>query len=95
MQTQVWNNFLKSALAIMNKDMIGETIGGIEVTANAQTLYDDARMMVVDSVLIALSPDSPLFKDTVNLFHVMGVEIHISLADYNLGIPNQRIIISK
>lgn len=85
-------NYQISALAIMNKDMIGETIGGIEVTANAQTLYDDARMMVVDSVLIALSPDSPLFKDTVNLFHVMGVEIHISLADYNLGIPNQRII---
>ena len=81
-----------SALAIMDKDMIGESIGGIPVTANMETLYDDARLMVVDGVLIALDPDHPKFKDTVNLFHVMGVEVNISLADYNLGIPNQQIV---
>jgi len=81
-----------SALAIMDKDMIGETIADVSVTASAETLYDDARLMVVDSVLIALEPEQPLFKDTVNLFHVMGVEVNISLADYNLGIPNQQIM---
>ena len=81
-----------SALAIMDKDMIGETIAGVPVTASAETLYDDARLTVVDSVLIALEPEHPLFKDTVNLFHVMGVEVNISLADYNLGIPNQQIM---
>ena len=85
-------NYNISALAIMDKDMIGETIAGVPVTANAESLYDDARLMVVDSVLIALEPENPQFKDTVNLFHVMGVEVNISLADYNLGIPNQRIV---
>lgn len=85
-------NYQISALAVMDKDMIGEKIQEIPVTANTETLYDDARLMVVDSVLIALEPDDPQFKDTVNLFHVMGVEINISLADYNLGIPNQRIV---
>ena len=85
-------NFQISAFAIMDKDMVGQTIAGIRVTANTETLYDDARLMVVDSVLIALDSDHPQFKDTVNLFHVMGVEINISLADYNLGIPNQQII---
>ena len=85
-------NYQISALAIMDKDMIGEKIGGVEVTANAETLYDDARLMVVDSVLIALESEHPLFKDTVNLFHVMGVEINISLENYNLGIPNQSIV---
>lgn len=85
-------NFQISAFAIMDKDMVGKTIAGIRVTANTETLYDDARLMVVDSVLIALDSDHPQFKDTVNLFHVMGVEINISLADYNLGIPNQQII---
>lgn len=85
-------NYQISSLVIMDRDMIGETIAGIPVTANEETLYDDARLMVVDSVLIALEPDNPRFKDTVNLFHVMGVEINISLADYNLGIPNQRIV---
>ena len=85
-------NYQISALAIMDKDMIGETIAGIPVTANTETLYDDARLMVVDSVLIALEPEHPRFKDTVNLFHVMGVEVNISLADYNLGIPNQQIV---
>ena len=85
-------NYQISALAIMDKDMTGEMIAGIPVTANAETLYDDARLMVVDSVLIALEPEHPQFKDTVNLFHVMGVEVNISLADYNLGIPNQCIV---
>lgn len=85
-------NYQISALAIMDKDMVGQTIAGIPVTANAETLYDDARLMVVDSVLIALEPEHPQFRDTVNLFHVMGVEVNISLADYNLGIPNQQII---
>ena len=81
-----------SSLAIMDIDMIGKEILGIPVTANTETLYDDARLTVVDSVLIDLEPDHPEFKETVNLFHAMGVEINISLADYNLGIPNQQIV---
>ena len=85
-------NYQISALAIMDKDLTGKMIVGIPVIANAESLYDDARLMVVDSVLIALEPDHSLFKDTVNLFHVMGVEVNVSLADYNLGIPNQRIV---
>ena len=81
-----------SGLAIMDKDMIGEEISGVTVTASAETLYDDARLTVVDSVLIDLEPENSSFKETVNLFHVMGVEVNISLADYNLGIPNQQIV---
>ena len=81
-----------SGLVIMDCDMIGEQISGINVSANAETLYDDARMEVVDSVLIDLEPDYPEFKSTVNLFHVMGVEVNISLFDYNLGIPHQQVI---
>ena len=85
-------NYQITALAIMDKDMVGQEIAGIPVTASTETLYDDARLMVVDSVLIALEPEHQQFKDTVNLFHVMGVEVNISLADYNLGIPNQQIM---
>lgn len=85
-------NYQISALAIMDRNMVGQLIGGVAVTANAETLYDDARLMVVDSVLIGLEPENPQFKDTVNLFHVMGVEVNVSLEDYNLGIPNQRIV---
>lgn len=91
-RSEVEFNYQISALAIMDKDMIGQSIAGIPVTASAETLYDDARLTVVDSVLIALDPENPYFKDTVNLFHVMGVEVNISLADYNLGIPNQQIV---
>ena len=72
--------------------MIGQIIAGVPVTANAESLYDDARLTVVDSVLIDLEPEHPWFKETVNLFHVMGVEVNISLSEYNLGIPNQQII---
>ena len=85
-------NYQITALAVMDRDLIGKWIAGVEVTANAETLYEDARLMVVDSVLIALEPEHPQFKNTVNLFHVMGVEVNISLEDYNLGIPNQRIV---
>lgn len=85
-------NYEISALAIMDQDMIGGKIGEIPVTASAATLYDDARLTVIDSVLIGLEPDHPEFKETVNLFHVMGVEVNISLAEYNLGIPNQQIV---
>lgn len=85
-------NYEISALAIMDQDLTGQKIGGIPVTASAATLYDDARLTVVDSVLIDLEPDDPEFKETVNLFHTMGVEVNISLAEYNLGIPNQQIV---
>lgn len=81
-----------SGLVIMDCDMIGKEISGVTVTASKDTLYDDARMEVVDSVLIDLEPDYPEFKSTVNLFHVMGVEVNISLFDYNLGIPHQQVI---
>lgn len=85
-------NYQITALAIMDKDLTGKKIDEVPVTANAESLYDDARLMVVDSVLIALEPEHSKFKDTVNLFHAMGVEVNISLADYNLGIPNQQIV---
>ncbi len=85
-------NYVISGLAIMDKDMIGETISGIPVTASSDSLYDDARLTVVDCVLIDLEPDHPWFKETVNLFHVMGVEVNISLSEYDLGIPNQQIV---
>lgn len=91
-RNEVEFNYQITALAIMDKDMTGGVIGESPVTANAESLYDDARLMVVDSVLIALEPDHPQFKETINLFHVMGVEVNISLEDYNLGIPNQRIV---
>ena len=81
-----------SGLVMMDKNMIGEQIKGVTVTASSETLYDDARLEVVDSVLIDLEPENPEFKDTVNLFHVMGVEVNISLADYNLGIPHQQVV---
>ena len=85
-------NYEISALAILDQNMIGAEIAGIPVTGSMETLYDDARLTIVDSVLIDLEPDQPKFRDTVNLFHVMGVEVNISLTDYNLGIPNQQII---
>ena len=85
-------NYQIAALAIMDQDMVGQEISGVPVTASMETLYDDARLMVVDSVLIALEPEYPQFKNIVNLFRVMGVEINISLEDYNLGIPNQSIM---
>lgn len=81
-----------SGLVLMDRDWIGQKVAGILVIGNAETIYDDARLMVVDSVLIDLEPEHFEFKDTVNLFHVMGVEINISLADYHLGIPNQQIV---
>lgn len=81
-----------SGLVLMDADMAGQKIAGIPVTGGADTLYDDARLTVVDSVLIDLEPEHPAFRETVNLFHVMGVEVNIALADYNLGIPNQQIV---
>lgn len=85
-------NYDISALAIVDRDMVGQKIAGIPITASSSTLYDDARLTVVDSVLIDLPPEHPEFRETINLFHVMGVEVNISLAEYDLGIPNQQIV---
>ncbi len=85
-------NYEIAGLAIMDQDIIGKYFENVMVTANSSTLYDDARLMAVDSVLIDMEPEHPEFKETINLFHVMGVEVNISLADYNLGIPNQQIV---
>lgn len=81
-----------TGLTIIDKEIIGQEISGITVTASSATLYDDARLNTVDSVLIDLEPEHPEFKDTVNLFHVMGVEVNVSLRAYNLNIPHQQIV---
>ena len=91
-KTELGFSYEISGLAIMDKDMVGTMLEGFHVTASASTLYDDARLMAVDSVLIDLEPEHPEFRETVNLFHVMGVEINVSLEEYNLGIPNQQIV---
>ncbi len=81
-----------SGLAVMDRDMIGEKILDWMVTAGSKTIYDDARLSTIDSVLIGLNPEHPEFKDTVNLFHVMGVEVNISSEAYEVHIPNQQIV---
>lgn len=90
--TEVGFNYEISGLVIMDKELTGKTIGGVPVTAGAATLYDDARLSVVDSVLIDLEPHHSEFQSTVQLFHEMGIEVNISLSEYNLGIPNQQIV---
>lgn len=71
---------LTNSVAIIDKDMMGERIEGIEVEANRDNLLERARLNVVDEVFINLPYNYNFDLEEIILeFEKMGIMVHINI----------------
>lgn len=78
-----WQIYI-SSIAILDKDMVGEKILDVTVLANKNTLFEVAKVGVVDEVFIHLPQDYDLDLNEIILeFEKMGIIVHLNLDIYN------------
>jgi exopolysaccharide biosynthesis polyprenyl glycosylphosphotransferase len=76
-------------LTILDIDMIGKYIDGIEVKADITNMFDIAKLEVLDGVFIHMPNDSTLdidLEDIVLEFQNMGVTVDLSINTFGLKI---------
>ena len=74
-----WQSTVNS-IAILDRDMVGEEIDGIEVIANRDNLYEVAKQNVVDEVFVNLPRTFELDMEKLILeLERMGIKVHINL----------------
>ena len=74
-----FEQFNLRGIAIMDKDMVGEAIGGISVVANRETVRDYVLHEWVDEVFTGFSGRNEAQRTLVNQFIIMGVTVHEKL----------------
>ncbi len=81
-------------LTILDVDMVGQKIDGIEVKANIHNMYDVAKLEVLDGVFINIPSDSLLdinLDDVILRFQNMGVTVNLSINTFGLKIHEKVI----
>ena len=91
------NNLAKyklAGLAIIDKEMTGETVYGVEVVADANTAVEYVVKSWVDEVLIVTPGDTPYPSKLIDDLTETGVTVHLSLAKIQ-SIPGKRQFVEK
>ncbi|HWT26725.1 MAG TPA: sugar transferase, partial [Mobilitalea sp.] len=76
-------------LTIIDQDMIGQKVDGIEVKANRDNMIDIAKLEALDGVFIYIPGDNPsdLYLEKIVLeFQNMGVTVDLSINTFGLKI---------
>lgn len=82
-QTRNWY-FRISNIAIIDKDMIGEVIDGIEVVAAKDTILHEVETLAIDSVFMHLPSEYDKFKEElIEELRSMGKHAHVNIGAYN------------
>jgi len=84
---KAWNYEITS-LAVLDKDMVGESVLDIPVVAGLENLYEVARQMMLDEVFIYLPDmDKEVVKNLIIDMETMGVICH-----YNVEVPELDLV---
>lgn len=78
-------------VVLMDEDRTGQTIAGIPVVANADTLMEYVRLHVVDQVLIQSGDMADMTKTLANQFLDMGIVVHIGLEQSLETLPHKQV----
>lgn len=92
-QTNNWY-FEIHCITIIDKDMTGEKIQGIPVVANAETMLERAKGIVLDGVFINVAYKAAAQFDmrrTLHDFQGMGVIVHINIDALELDVTDKVI----
>lgn len=84
-------NYQFFGLAVLDRSMIGEKIGDVEVSADTDTLVDYVQSHVIDEVLINAPDHSGSNLELANKLLEMGVTVHIYMEDAYQNLPNRCI----
>lgn len=76
-----YEGFQIAGLAVLDKDMSGQTIKGIPVVADADSVVEYVCREWVDEVFINLPKRIPLPKQMMDDFIEMGVTVHLKLIE--------------
>lgn len=71
--------FHMAGVVVMNRDMEGENIDGVQVVANRQNLFDYVCREWIDEVFINIPEILPYPKELLDKFAEMGIVVHIKL----------------
>lgn len=72
--------FTVKGIAVVDRDMTGKTIDGVDVIANKETVIEYVCREWVDEVFINLPKSNPFPDHLINKFVEMGVTVHMKLA---------------
>ncbi|SIO19496.1 exopolysaccharide biosynthesis polyprenyl glycosylphosphotransferase [Carnobacterium alterfunditum] len=89
LQAGKYNNYAVRGLVIVDVDMEGDTIKGVPVVANEDTLYEYLRTNTVDGVFIQIHNSHYDIEVLTAKLLKMGVTVHISLAHLSSEMPNK------
>lgn len=79
-------------LTILDQNMVGQSIDGIEVKADINNMFEVAKLEVIDEVLIHIPTDCPLdmkLEEMVLIFQNMGVTVDVSINTFGLNIKEK------
>lgn len=81
-------------LTILDADIIGEKIDGIEVKADSNNMFEIAKREVLDGVFIHMPSDSqgsPELEEMILEFQNMGVTVDLSINTFGLKV-NEKVV---
>lgn len=84
-------NYQFFGLAILDRSMIGEKIGQVQVSADKDTLIDYVLKNVVDEILICLPEDPETTLQLARKLLDMGVTVHIYMEEMYHSLPNRSV----
>lgn len=73
------SRYLVSGLVIVDKNLVGEKIEGIDVVADEESVANYVCQEWIDEVLIVLSEDSPYPNDLIDKLVETGVPVHYNV----------------
>lgn len=73
------SRYLVSGLVIVDKNLVGEKIEGIEVVADEESVANYVCQEWIDEVLIVLSEDSPYPNELIDKLVETGVPVHYNV----------------
>ena len=77
------NNYARyrmAGMAVIDTEVVGQTINGVDVVADALTTVDYVCQNWVDEVLIVISDSQPYPKKLIDQLTETGVTVHLNLA---------------
>ena len=84
-------NYQFFGLAILDRDMVGEKIEGVPVTADRNSFISYVKEQIVDEVFINLPDDSAATLELTDQLLQMGITVHIFMESSYQKLPNRLI----
>ena len=84
-----YRNYLVRGIVVLDEDMVGQMIEGIEVVADADGMYEYVKTNVIDEIFLEYLGED--VSEITDRFLAMGAVVHVSINDLLPGAPNAAV----